>query len=115
MSEKQKLINEMEELLEKVNSLEEKIREIEMEEYSDEDLQEMRKTIYMEIEINAQEQKEDTPFFTYGNASYRDYIMAELKASSETMNQEQIYQYAVNSAALIVEWLCWLRTHESEA
>jgi hypothetical protein len=112
MPTKQELENKMDALLGEVNDIEQQIREMEIQEVTKGDLWEMRQTIYNEIEICADANQEETPFFTYGNHGYKDYVMAEIRMIDPPMtNQNEIYQIAVNAASLIVEWLCWIRTH----
>lgn len=46
---KQELINKMQALIDEANNIEDEIRKLENAEYSDEDLHEMRKTIYARL------------------------------------------------------------------
>ena len=106
----------IEQLLEEVYLLEEEIREEENSLYTADDIQEMRHAVFAEIEICNTEQAEldKRKFWAYGREEYSDEIKGNIKAALDSGDQSQVYQYALNAAAVCVDWLCWMRAHPQE-
>ena len=107
-----KMEAEMDEHLSKVADIELAIRQLEKESITPDDIDEMFKTIVMELGICFDNRAEDEePFSMYGNEEYRDEIMLRLKQTYNIIGQDQLYNMLVEQTSLMIEWLMWMRTH----
>ena len=107
-----KMEAEMDDHLSKVYDLELAIRKLEKEHITPNDINEMFKTIVMELGISFDDRtEEETPFCMYGNEQYRDEVIAGLKQTYNVFGQDELYNDVVRQAAMMIEWLMWMRTH----